>query len=333
MIDQNVAEFEKMNINKWHSYGWKGKGANIVVLDTSGKPHEHTNVIEPIPSGYTGIGHQTNVCSVVREIAPEATIYSFHWTSSFKDEIIQWIEEHKDIIDVINFSVSGREVRDEFKELSKFDIPIVVATGNNTYTDKLNPYAELEWTIAVNAWEEYRDVMASYGNYGEGIDLVAYTNIYIPSSDGYSRTFMFRGTSCSAPVVSGIVGIYDGFLKENGFPSLSRDEALEFLREHSLDKLDEGYDIMSGHGLARLPEDIPVIEIIEEPIEEPKEEDSMADFKDMQGHWAKEYVDFVADKELMTGYADGTFQPNKVMTRAEVATVIARMLGFVPVKK
>lgn len=331
MIDQNVAEFEKMNLNKWHSYGYKGKGSSIVVLDVAGKPHEHTNVIEPIPSKYTDIGHQTNVCSVVREIAPEATIYSFHWSSGFKDKIIDWIKEHEEEIDVINFSVSSTSVRDEFYELEQFDIPVVVSSGNQHRDSSINPYAKLDWTLAVGAWIEYTDSRAGYSNYGEGLDLVAYTNIYIPTSEGYDKLMYFGGTSCSAPVLSGLIGVYGGFLREKGFQKMSRDEAYMFFKQNTIDKLGEGYDFESGHGLAILPKDIPNIEavkdepVIEEPIEE---EDIMADFKDTQNHWAREYIDFVADKGLMKGYEDDLFRPDAPMTRAEVATVIARMQGY-----
>lgn len=267
MIDQNIPEFEKMNLNKWHSYGYKGKGANLVVLDVNGVPHEFTNVIQPIPSKYEGIGHQTNVCSVVREIAPEATIYSFHWSSGFKDEIVKWIDEHQDMIDAINFSVSGRSVREEFKELEKFDIPIFVSSGNDGNEDKINPYADLPWTIGVGAWNEINDGAVSYSNAGEGVDVVAYTNIYIPSSDGYDRVFAFNGTSCSAPVAMGLIGVYDGFLQSKGLAKLKRKAARDFLLENVVDKQEEGHDYKSGYGLAILPENIPDIGAIENPIE------------------------------------------------------------------
>ncbi|PKM43362.1 MAG: hypothetical protein CVV03_08760 [Firmicutes bacterium HGW-Firmicutes-8] len=40
--------------------------------------------------------------------------------------------------------------------------------------------------------------------------------------------------------------------------------------------------------------------------------------------WARAYVSFVVSKGIMVGYKDGTFQPNRALTRAEIATVLAK---------
>ena len=41
--------------------------------------------------------------------------------------------------------------------------------------------------------------------------------------------------------------------------------------------------------------------------------------------WAMEGVMFCTMKELITGYADGTFRPQNTATRAEVATILSRV--------
>lgn len=43
-------------------------------------------------------------------------------------------------------------------------------------------------------------------------------------------------------------------------------------------------------------------------------------------HWATWAIKYVASEELFSGYTDGTFQPDKVITRAEFATVVAKYL-------
>lgn len=49
-------------------------------------------------------------------------------------------------------------------------------------------------------------------------------------------------------------------------------------------------------------------------------------FKDVkEGFWAKEAIEALAEKGIITGYEDGTFKPNEPITRAEVATIISRM--------
>ena len=48
-------------------------------------------------------------------------------------------------------------------------------------------------------------------------------------------------------------------------------------------------------------------------------------FSDTGLHWAKNYIDFVTERELFTGTANNTFSPDAGMTRAMFATVIGRL--------
>lgn len=50
-------------------------------------------------------------------------------------------------------------------------------------------------------------------------------------------------------------------------------------------------------------------------------------FSDMkEGHWAAWAVKYVSKEKLFSGYPDGTFMPNKSITRAEFATVVYKFL-------
>ena len=53
-------------------------------------------------------------------------------------------------------------------------------------------------------------------------------------------------------------------------------------------------------------------------------------FNDIQGHWAAEYIDRAAAAGWIGGYEDGSFRPNAYITRAEVATLVNRMLDRAP---
>ncbi len=48
----------------------------------------------------------------------------------------------------------------------------------------------------------------------------------------------------------------------------------------------------------------------------------MADFSDIQDHWAKECIEKLADAEIISGYEDGTFKPDAPVTRAEFAAML-----------
>jgi hypothetical protein len=51
------------------------------------------------------------------------------------------------------------------------------------------------------------------------------------------------------------------------------------------------------------------------------------EFKDVStSDWFYQYVKNVYDKGIMTGTSDDTFEPNRPVTRAELATVISRLL-------
>lgn len=46
---------------------------------------------------------------------------------------------------------------------------------------------------------------------------------------------------------------------------------------------------------------------------------------DYEGHWAQQHIQWAIDAGIATGYQDGSFQPDKPITRAEVVTMLHRM--------
>jgi len=53
-------------------------------------------------------------------------------------------------------------------------------------------------------------------------------------------------------------------------------------------------------------------------------------FTDITGHWAEVDIRYAAAIGWVNGYPDGTFKPNRNITRAEAMTLVNRMLGRVP---
>ncbi len=52
-----------------------------------------------------------------------------------------------------------------------------------------------------------------------------------------------------------------------------------------------------------------------------------AALKDIGGHWAKDAIEQAVQQGWVTGYANGTFQPGKEVTRIEWAAMLIRALG------
>ncbi|OUS70620.1 hypothetical protein B1748_28145 [Paenibacillus sp. MY03] len=51
-------------------------------------------------------------------------------------------------------------------------------------------------------------------------------------------------------------------------------------------------------------------------------------FNDLDGHWAKDIVEFLAARQIIAGDSEGNFNPNMGITRAEFSTLIVRMLNL-----
>lgn len=47
-------------------------------------------------------------------------------------------------------------------------------------------------------------------------------------------------------------------------------------------------------------------------------------FTDTKGHWAEENITWAVDGEIINGYADGTFKPNRNVTEAEFLVMLLR---------
>ncbi|HBL11245.1 MAG TPA: S-layer protein [Cyanobacteria bacterium UBA11162] len=56
-------------------------------------------------------------------------------------------------------------------------------------------------------------------------------------------------------------------------------------------------------------------------------------FSDTQTHWAKDCINQMAPRKLVSGYPDGTFRPNSTITRAEFAVLMLNAFPDAPVKR
>ena len=58
----------------------------------------------------------------------------------------------------------------------------------------------------------------------------------------------------------------------------------------------------------------------------------LTSFADVQSHWAKEFIHPLADLDLVSGFSDGTFQPDSYLTRAQYAALLAKAFDPPPIR-
>ncbi|MBW4610430.1 MAG: S-layer homology domain-containing protein [Hassallia sp. WJT32-NPBG1] len=57
---------------------------------------------------------------------------------------------------------------------------------------------------------------------------------------------------------------------------------------------------------------------------------AFAAFPDTQNHWARPFIETLAEKNIITGYPDGTFRPNQPVQRDEFAAIIRQAFDEAP---
>ena len=53
-------------------------------------------------------------------------------------------------------------------------------------------------------------------------------------------------------------------------------------------------------------------------------------FRDVGNHWAKAYIQLLTEREVINGYSDGTFAPDRTLSKAEAATLICTSAKITP---
>lgn len=95
------------------------------------------------------------------------------------------------------------------------------------------------------------------------------------------------------------------------------------------------FDKLIKENFKWIVEDAPTLEIPETPVPEvptpetPQPEiPTPAIFTDIENHWAKGFIEKAVEAGMVSGYPDGTFKPEKELTRAQAASIIVRSLGL-----
>ncbi len=243
-------------------------------------------------------------------------------------------------IHLVNASVGGtnnKTLNEAILNVQKHGTTFVCSAGNSGDRG-VSPYARSGVWIAIGAVvlnnrEEIK--LTTYSSIDKAVDFVQFSEIYVNDvRKGYEdRTIYRSGTSFSSPLLVGMLALVQQFFYEKTGQYLNQDKLYQFMVDNSIDLGDVGKDKEYGHGLFVLPspEDIDISKyVIENDLDDKEEEgeDVLIKFSDINNHWAGKEIIELVDKGIINGYSDGTFKPNKNITRAETVKIISNLLKY-----
>lgn len=334
----NNTGYSQVLADKAYSNGWTGKGVKIGIIDTGIKQnHPDLKVaggisfVEGTTSYDDDEGHGTHVAGIIGAqnntigtvgVAPEAEIYAIKAIDStgygnLSDVIagIQWaMEQNLDIVNLSLTSTQGTFILEEMlNQAYKNGLLIIAAAGNAKSVpagvDVLYParYASVIAVGSVNAVNQ----RSYFSYYGKSLELVAPGEAIYSTYNGESGYdyVQMNGTSMASPFVAGVAALY-----KQANPGLTNEEIRAQLQQNAFDLGITGRDDTFGYGLVQAPsfekEDQPVQLFSDIPTEK----------------WYAEEIEYLFNREIITGYEDGGFYPNNPVTRAEAITMIGRAL-------
>lgn len=278
------------------------------------------------------------------------------------------IEKDLDIINLSLTSESGSSILEGvLKEAYNKGIFIIAASGNAKQTvpagaDVLYP-AKYESVIAVGSIDsQYNRSKFSY--YGPSLDFVA-PGERIYSTYTHPDYEYRHGTSMAAPYVAGIVALYKQAYPNSTYKELRQlmESTARDLGEPGKDQ-SFGHGLIQAPTHKRVFADVSTADWYGEEIEylfekgivtgydgnnfKPNQQVSRAEaitmigralgydgtkrdtkYPDVSaGHYASGYIEQASEEQIINGMLDGSFQPDKPIIRADVATMLQRAYHF-----
>ena len=292
LLKQNQTRFKELNITKWQDNGITGKGIKVGIIGFS--PNSHHNGSDLIHQVAPG-------CEIIEYNVMDNDTHRYTWEEAFTQMI-------KDQVQVVCSSLEKRYWNDNLVNLSKRmyeqNMIMVTSSGNDGERIKKYPSSQEEW-ISIGAYDERKKDRAGYSNYGQELFGLGYTNYVCKNNKG--DYVPISHTSGTTQVIAGMAAL----LKETS--NVTPSQFKKVMTANAIKLVDKEYDLKTGYGLLRLPEDVPSNLKID-----PKEGDKM--FKDVKPtDWFYKAVTWAKEKGILKGYGDNTFRPNEPLTRAEYA--------------
>ena len=253
MNEYNINEYLKLlNVPSLWRQGFTGKNINVAVvedyvlsipgkLSIKGWFDTTTNkytTSQPTVSTLSdhGFSSASLIAGTDTGVAPNCNLYNVIVNTDVSDlnkilastkKAIKWCITNN--IDIINMSLEIPVIDSELislaKEACEKNIIIVVSLGNSSKKNK-NPFLFSDCVLGIGAIDKNKN-LCDFSNYDDYINFVSFGDV-VPAYDSKGQLINFSGTSCSAPLISGLIAL----LKEQK-KGLSYKEIQYILKDNS----------------------------------------------------------------------------------------------------
>lgn len=256
----NKDAFDFLGITKFHQSGYTGKNITIaskeMIIEGVFDDVECDDYFSTDTS--KSAKHGTNVMDYIHQVVPDARKIACDFSGTVEKNV--WKCEGMEKLlsnppqvftsSSYNSSDSQEHHMKKYRELRDKGCFLVHGAGNDGEEGVLN-VVKNDVFKAVAAYKLYcgKPKRESFSSVGEEVDFASLDNLRA-SWDNKRHT----GTSFSAPVFAGMVGLVQDFFIARTGKQLSYENLLQFIKDNCIDLEETGIDTKSGYGLFILPE-------------------------------------------------------------------------------
>lgn len=317
----NEDAFEFLGITKFHESGYTGKNITI-----ASKESIIEGVFDDVEcDGYFEVNstnkqakHGTNVMDYIRQVVPDARKIACDF-SGITEKNVWKCEGMEKLLSnppqvftssSYNSSDSQEHHMKKYQELREKGCFLVHGAGNDG-EDGVLDVVKNDVFKAVAAYKLYcgKPKKETFSSVGEEVDFASLDNLRA-TWDNKRHT----GTSFSAPIFAGMVGLVQDFFIAKTGKQLSYENLLKFIKDNCVDLEETGIDNKSGFGLFILPN--PNSIDIAKYTNVIKEENEMI-YKTLEDipAWGKSTIEKLIEKKALQGDENGNLNVSNDLLR------------------
>lgn len=320
----NEEAFNFLGISKFHENGYTGKNITIaskeMIIEGVFDDVECDDYFSTDTS--KSAKHGTNVMDYIRQVVPDARKIACDFSGTVKKNVWNCVGMQK-LLDnppqvftssSYNSSDSQEHHMKKYRELREKGCFLVHGAGNDG-EDGVLDVVKNDVFKAVAAYKLYcgKPKKETFSSVGEEVDFASLDNLRA-SWDNKRHT----GTSYSAPIFAGMVGLVQDFFITKTGKQLEYEKLLEFIKDNCIDVDEEGKDEKSGYGLFILPD--PNSINISKYADVKEEDEHMTTYKTLNDvpAWGKQTIEKLINKNALRGDENGNLNITNDLLRTLV---------------